>query len=154
MSRSSQYRDAPTGVSEGVPLHLWLVGVLSVAWNTFGTFDYTMTNMRNPGYLAGFPAEMVATIDVMPLWAYAGWSFGVWGSLAGSILLLVRSRFAFEAFALSLLGLATSTIWQELTPLPPAMREPGMIWMNLAIWVIVVGLLLYARRMTARGILR
>lgn len=154
MTRSSSYRDAPTGVSEGIPLSFWVVGMLSLVWNAFGVFDYTMTSLRNSGYLSRFPAEMIAMIDAMPLWAHAAWAFGVWGSLFGSILLMVRSRWAYGAFAVSLLGLAAGTIWQKLTPLPAEMKLPGMVWMDVAIWVIVVCLLLYARRMAARGILR
>lgn len=154
MHRSNRYRDAPPGVGEGVPLHLWVVGVLSLAWNAFGAFDYTMTNMRNPAYLANFPPDMLPMIAAMPLWARLAWAVGVWAALAGSILLLLRWNWAFVAFALSLGGLAVSTIWQWLTELPTSMQTPEMMGMNVAICVIATALAVYARRMAERGVLR
>lgn len=158
MSRINPNRDTSFTADESgagrAPLHLWIVGVRSLAWNAFGTFDYTMTNLRDADYLAAFPAEMMGVISAMPLWAHAGWAFGVWGSLIGSFLLLARSRWAYGAFALSLLGLAASTIWQQLIDLPASMKSPEMVYMNVTIWVIVVGLLLYSKAMVRRGILR
>lgn len=154
MHRNARYRDAPPGVGEGVPLHLWIVGLFSLAWNAFGALDYVMTNLGDPDYLASFPPELIAMIDAMPLWAHASWALGVWGSLLGSVLLLARRHQAFGAFAASLFGLAVSTIWQRTMALPGPIETPGMVWMNVAIWVVVVGLVLYSRRMAEHGILR
>ena len=63
--------------------------------------DYTMTRLRNLDYLssAGDPQVLLAWIDGFPLWAQAAWALGVWGSVAGSLLLLLRSRHAVLAFA-------------------------------------------------------
>ena len=29
------------------PIHLWIVGILSLLWNSFGGYNYTMTRTRN-----------------------------------------------------------------------------------------------------------
>jgi len=131
-------------LSRSTPLHFWIVAVLSLLWNSFGAFDFTMTNIRDPGYLAQFPAEMIQIIDTFPLWAIVAWACGVWGALAGSLLLLLRSRYAVHAFALSLAGLAVSTAYQWTLDLPAAMRTPGMIAMNLVIWAAALFLLWYS----------
>ena len=34
------------------PVHLWIVGILSLLWSCFGCYDYTMTRMRNTDYIA------------------------------------------------------------------------------------------------------
>ena len=81
------------------PTSFWVIAVLSLLWNAFGCFDYVMTASRNPGYLAQFPPEMINFLDSFPYWATAAWALGVWGSLAGSVLLLLRSRYAVHAFA-------------------------------------------------------
>ena len=75
------------------PWHLWLVGVVSLLWNAFGAYDYTMTNLRNQAYLdsMGYPAEGIAYLDAFPIWAHSGWALGVWGAVIGSVLLLMRS---------------------------------------------------------------
>jgi peptidoglycan/LPS O-acetylase OafA/YrhL len=137
------------------PLHLWIVAVLATIWNAFGCFDYLMTQTRNEQYLANFTDPQRVYFDSFPTWMEAAWAFGVWGGLAGALLLLARSRHAVAAFALSLAGLAISTVYQYVLNSPPAdMMTGAMIAMNLVIWAVAIGLLAYAMRMRRRGVLR
>ena len=80
------------------PWHIWVVGILSLLWNAGGGFDYVMARTQNPAYVemipADFRAEFLAYLDTMPVWASAGWGVGVWGSILGSVLILLRSRHA------------------------------------------------------------
>jgi hypothetical protein len=141
--------------SSKTPVHLWIVAVLAVLWNGFGAFDYLMTQTHNEAYLANFTDPQRIYFDSFPVWMEATWAFGVWGGLAGALLLAARSRHAVTAFAVSLAGLAVSTFYQYgLSSLPAEMKTATMIGMNLAIWVIAIGLLVYAMRMRRSGILR
>ena len=136
------------------PWHLWVVGVLSLLWNAFGAFDYTMTNLRNPDYIAQFPPEMMPIIDAFPVWVMAAWAFGVWGALAGSILLLLRSRHAVHAFFVSIVGLAVSTFYQATIDMPASMTTTGMKAMNTVIWIAALAFLWYSVRQYKAGRLR
>ena len=42
------------------PWHLWAVGIISLLWNAFGAFDYVMTKLKNPAYMAAFTPEQQA----------------------------------------------------------------------------------------------
>lgn len=138
-----------------IPLHLWIVGALAVLWNAFGAFDYVMTQTRNEAYLANFTDPQRIYFDSFPLWMEATWALGVWGGLAGALLLVARSRHAVTAFAVSLAGLAVSTCYQYvLSSPPPEMKSMAMVGMNLAIWAAAIGLLVYALRMRRSGVLR
>lgn len=136
------------------PAYFWLVAVLSLLWNAFGCLDFTMTVTRNPDYLAQFPPEIVDFIDTFPTWAIAVWALGVWGSLLGSVLLLLRSRWAVAAFGASLLGLALSTIYQVSADMPDVMVTGANLAITIVIWAVVIALLWFAVRMRARGVLR
>ena len=138
------------------PVHLWIVGVVSLLWNAVGAFDYTMTKMQNPEYLAAFTPEQQAWFASFPLWANIGWALGVWGSVLGSLLLLARSRHAVSAFAVSLVGLAISCIYQFGLHYGDLMRLFGTFPMifTAIIWVILIALYLYARKQAAAGVLR
>lgn len=137
------------------PAHLWILGLLATLWNGMGAFDYLMTQTRNEAYLAHFTDPQRVYFESFPLWMEACWALGVWGGLAGSLLLLARSRHAVAAFALSLAGLAASTVYQYvLTSPPPDMMTGAMIAMNLAIWAVAIGLLLYALAMRRRRVIR
>lgn len=137
------------------PVHLWIVGGLSALWNAFGAYDYVMTQTRNEAYLAGFTEAQRAYFESFPALMEAAWACGVWGALAGSLLLLARSRHAVLAFAVSLAGLLASTLYQYGIATPPADLMTGaMMAVNAMIWLIAIALLAYAWRMRAKGVLR
>ena len=142
------------------PVHLWIVGALATLWNAFGCYDYLMTRMRNVEYLETMmpgvdPQAIFAWVDGFPIWAQAGWGLGPWAGLAGSILLLLRSRFAVHAFALSLLGMVLSFGYQFLgAPPMPGAPEGAAAYMPIVIVIIGVALLWYASTMKKRGVLR
>ncbi len=137
------------------PSHLWIVGALATLWNAFGCFDYLMTQTSNAQYLSKFTDPQRAYFESFPIWMEAVWALGVWGGMSGSLLLLLRIRLAGAAFAVSRAGLAGSTGYQYVLSAPPAdMMTGAMIGMNLAIWAIAIGLLVYASRMRRRGVLR
>lgn len=137
-----------------VPVHLWIVGAVSALWNAFGALDYTMTQTKNEAWLAQLAPELRAYIDSAPAWAEAAWAFGVWGALAGSLLLLLRSRHAIIAFAASLGGLAFNTVWQFGVTDGITIMGSSAVWMNLTIWAVAIALLVYAMRMKGSGVLR
>jgi hypothetical protein len=145
---------ASTIAAGKAPTHIWVVGVISLLWNAFGAYDYTMTNLRDPGYVAQFPPEMMDVIDAFPMWTMAAWALGVWGALAGSVLLLMRSRFAVHAFAVSLAGLAGSQVYQATIDLPEAMTGGAMMAMTAVIWIGALAFLWYAWKQAKAGVLR
>jgi hypothetical protein len=145
-------------VSARTPAHLWIVGILSLLWNCFGAYDYTMSHMRNMEYLGSMGMDanrLLAYLDSMPMYGKIGWGLGVWAALLGSILLLMRSRYALYAFAASLVGMALSFGGQYFgPPMPPEMNAGAMKYMPMVI--VVLGLIQawYAWRETKSGVLR
>lgn len=130
------------------PWHLWVVGVVTALWNGFGCYIYIMAMIRDPATFAEAPPEMVAAFDAAPAWSHAAWAFGVWGGLAGSLLLLARSRWSVAAFAVSLAGLIGSAIYEVMYAVPVDLLQ------TLTIWVVALFLMLYSLRMKSRGMLR
>jgi hypothetical protein len=147
-------------VSARAPAHLWIVGILSLLWNGFGAFDYTMTRMRNTDYLASAmpgvdPNATLAWIDAFPIYAQIGWALGVWLGLLGSVLLLLRSRWAVWSYGLSLVGAVLGLGYQVALAPPLAGAEGAMFTlMPYVIILVALGLFLYARAMEKKGLLR
>ena len=143
------------------PRHLWVVGAVSLLWNGFGAYDYLMSKAADRDYLASMmePSgvavdDAIAYIDAMPLWADIAWGLGVWGAVAGSVLLLLRSRFALYGFAASLVGLVLGTVHQVTNPIPGMTDTTTPVVFTVVIFVITLALLYYTRRQTANGVLR
>lgn len=139
------------------PIHLWIVGIGSLLWNAGGAVDYVMTRTNAPEYLAAQPPERLAMLQDAPMWFGVTWALGVWFSIIGSLLLLLRSRFAGSAFALSLLGLLGSSVYTYgIAEGGSMVAAAGLaaVAFTVAIPVILILLWIYARTMTKRGVLR
>lgn len=149
-----------TAAEGRTPVHLWIVGIVATLWNAFGCYDYLMTRMRDTDYLAGMmpgidPNAILAWVDAFPIWAQFGWGLGVWGGLAGAVLLLLRSRWAVWAFALSLLGAVLGLGYQLLmAPPPPGAGEAMSKVMPIVIILFAAFLLWYSRDQEKKGVLR
>jgi len=144
----------------GTPVHLWIVGGLALLWNGFGCYDYLMTRMRDTDYLAKMmptadPNAILAWIDSFPIWAQFGWGLGVWAGLAGSVLLLLRHRWAVLILGLSLIG-AILGLGYQIVAAPPLPGAEGAMFevMPFVIILIALALFLYARAMRQKSVLR
>lgn len=143
------------------PWHLWVVGIGSLLWNMGGAFDYLMSQTRNADYMAMMteqygiePGVAVEYFDSFPIWVDIAWALGVWGAVAGSVLLLLRSRYAFHSFAVSLAGMVIASIFTFANPLPGISNSTFALVFTAAIVVITLLLLWYSKRQTAAGVLR
>ena len=149
-------------VEARTPAHLWIVGGLAALWNGFGCYDYLMTRMRNLDYFRSMapdvdPEAMLAWVDAFPIYAQFGWGLGVWMGLLGSILLLMRHRWAVLVLGLSLLGAVMGLGYQIFLapPMPSPMNESAMA--TVMPWVIILaaaGLYYYAHVQRKKGVLR
>ena len=137
------------------PFHLWIVGVIALVWNAGGAYDYVMTQTQNEAYLAMLSDAQKAFLDNGPIWFEAAWAVGVWFSMLGALLLLLRSRLAGSAFGLSLVGLIVSSVYSFGIADSGGMdMTPAQLGFTVAIYVVLVLLWIYARAMTRRGVLR
>lgn len=150
-----------TNVGVGkAPIHLWIVGILSALWNAFGCYEYAMTRTRGAAYIKSMMPDVdadayMAYINNFPIWASFGWGLGVWTALAGTILLLMRHRWAVAAFGLSLIGAILGLGYQIMNPAKVQGMDPAM---SKIAPIMVIGFCLflyfYARAMRSRGVLR
>ena len=142
------------------PIHLWIIGGLATLWNAFGCFDYFMTRTKGADYIESMMhtddgEAIMAYIDAFPIWAAAGWGLGVWGGLAGAILLLMRHRLAVPVLLASLLGAIVGIGYQIANPSGIVELSMGVnAVMPYIIIAIALGLFLYARAMRVKGVLR
>lgn len=130
-----------------VPTVYWVVAVLGLLWNCFGAYLYIQTRLSPDVIMAGAPQAIRDYVANMPLWANIGYGLGVWGSFAGSVLMLLRSRHAVTAFILSLVGALVSYLGQFMA----GVLEPAQPIMILA---VILLLWWYSRRAAAQGILK
>jgi hypothetical protein len=153
MVEMNNARTAPTGPT---PWHLWVVGLLMLAWNAMSCYSEVMTLTQNAAYFraTGVTPEIAAYFAALPAWYVVTWTIGVWGGLLAAVGLLIRKSWAVWWFAASQLAMAANSV---ATLLNPAAREVlGNVGSISAVAVIALGasVVLYSIVMTRRGLLR
>ena len=135
------------------PWHLWVVGILGFLWDSMGAFDYLMTQTQNESYMSEFTPEQLEFFYNFPTWVVAFWAIAVWGGVLGTLLLLLRKRFAVPVLLTSFLAMVVTAIHNFL--LSNGLEIMGGVGalFSVLIFVFALGLWLYARAMAQRGVL-
>lgn len=113
-----------------------------------GVFLWGGSTFAPAQFLADLPPAHRDYVDSLPLWSTFTWGLGVLAGLAGSILLLLRSRLSVPAYALSLLGALTNNMVHLTNPAPEGFLNPILIAFILGCASIQ---LLTARRLHPKG---
>lgn len=142
-------------VTGRTPWRLWAVGLIGLLWNGFGVFDCLMSLTRGEAYLRSFgmTEPQIAYFNAMPAWAYAVWALGVGSALAGSVLLLLRRRWAVHAFGLSLVMLVLSALYAFVLS-DGAEVMANTMPMQIVVWAGALFFTGYAWLMAKKGLLR
>ncbi|MDT8369238.1 MAG: hypothetical protein RQ745_08510 [Longimicrobiales bacterium] len=146
---------APTAASpsSGTPRHLWIVGGLALLWNGFGAFDYLMTQTGNEAYLAQFSPEQLEFFTTFPYWVVSFWALAVWGAVLGSVLLLLRKRLAAPVFLVSFVSMVITSAHNFLLVNGAELMGAAGVVFSGVIFLVALGLWLYARSMARVGVL-
>lgn len=137
------------------PWHLWAVGLVTLLWNAVGAADYVMTQIQYAPYMEQFSPEQLDYFRSFPIWVQASWALAIWLSVAGSLLLLLRSRFAGTALGLAVIFMVVTAIHNFILADVSMSEIAGTeaLIFTAVIFAIAVVLWIYARLMRQKGVL-
>ena len=136
------------------PWHLWVVGVLSLAWNAMGVWTWQQQVTRAPGYLASMTVEQVRYIDAAPVWVSVAFGLAVWAGLLGALALLLRRRLAFNAYVAGLIGYLVNSGHAFATGDAARIMGAGGMAFTALIFVLCLFEVGYSRWVAKAGVLR
>jgi len=117
----------------------WIVGAFALIWNIGGAINYIM--QTNIEFVATLPDTHKAIIQGRPYWATGGFALAVFGGAIGSLLLLLKKRFAFYIFIASLAGILITMIHTVMVATAVTTFHFSEIFVMI-ILPIIVGILL------------
>jgi hypothetical protein len=136
------------------PKHLWVIGAVTVLWNSMGAMDFVMTQTKNESYMAAFTPEQLVFFYGFPTWVVAAWAVAVWGGVIGSILLLLRRGEAVWAFLASFIAMLITTIHNYgLSNGMEVIGDTFSLVFSAVIFFVALALFFYARSMKQQGVL-
>ena len=132
------------------PFHLWVVGLLLVLWNCWGLFGAVAAQAR---LLPQMPAEISAYFASQPLWFMVIADLSPLAGVAGSIALLLQSRWAPRLFFAQIVIVLLTNAY-EMALGRSLLLAGGPVWGSTAfLLAVLAGQVLYARYLLKRGLL-
>lgn len=133
------------------PWHLYVVGIVAFLWYAMGAATIQMAQLA---LLPGLDAGEIAYYAAKPIWLVAATAIGTYGSVLGSVLLLMRSRVADPVFALSLFSIMVANILELADGTSRAYANDGAALVTLIVAVGGLAVWSYTYAMVRNGVLR
>ena len=146
--------DHAVSTGRNTPIWFWIVAVLATLFNTGGVMNYLVTVFDPQAATAGLTAEQADYFLNFPAWYTAVYALTTHLSLAGGVLLLLRMKWAFHAFAAAIVLYAISLAYHYLLNDVVATLPAGMHVFSAVIGLQLVGFAIFARWATKAEILR
>ena len=133
-------------MEDRTPWHIWAVGLTTLAWACLGLVRFVIVQSGIAGDAIVRTPEL-AVFSGLPAWGVAVWALWVLGMVAGSALLLSRSRLALAGYGIAVFGLAGTALCLFGFGVSPV----GIYAMpiTLATWIVTVATLFYIHRVLA-----
>lgn len=123
-----------------IPRWFWVVASMALLWNIMGVVSYLMEVYMDPVTFSRLPDAQQALIENRPAWATAAFALAVFGGTLGSIMLLLKMKWAREVFIISLLAVLVQMFHSFFMTNAFDIYGPGAIAMPIMIVIIGIGL--------------
>ena len=133
------------------PWHLWAVGALSFLWNAMGAATIVMAQL---GKLPNIDADEAAYYAAQPLWLVIATDIALFAAVFAAIALLLRSKLAVPLFALSVIAIFVTNIYDLASAKSRMLADQGALIMTIVIAVLAILQLYYAFAMKRRSVLK
>lgn len=137
-----------------IPVSFWIVAVLGLLWNLYGVAMFWLNLMITPQAIAALPEAERQITQAMPRWIMLPFAMATIGGVLGMLGLLLRRSWAVPMLLVSLLALVVQFVSVYLTTPVWALTGAAGAAFPLVLWLVALGLWLFARRAAARGWLR
>jgi len=129
----------------------YVVSAIAFVWNLLGVAAYIVHVRMTQADIAALPEAEQLLYASAPAWATGAFAFAVFGGTLGCLGLLLRKRWAFPLFVLSLLGIIAQRIYDLFFSNVLEVYGPGSMIMPALVLIIAVYLIFFARSSSAKG---
>jgi hypothetical protein len=133
------------------PWHVWVVAILALLWNVAGAYTIMMAQT---GKLPDLKPDEIAYYAAQPLWLVIATDISLLTATAGALALLLRSQTAAWLFALSLVSIVVTNVFDLAAGTSRALANSTAAIVTVLIAVIAILELAYARAMRKRAVLK
>ncbi len=137
-----------------LPVWFWVLSVLALLWNLMGVFAYLAEAYMTDEAFATLPEAQQALYETRPSWVTGAFAIAVFAGTLASIGLLLRKKWAFSIFVLSLLGVLGQMTYQFFLSNTFEVMGNQFMVMPIAIILLAIALVLFSRSSIKKAWLR
>jgi hypothetical protein len=128
-----------------------VIAIVALLWNLLGCMAFFADLQLSPQDVAKLSAAQQTLYNARPGWAVVATALAVFGGAIGCIGLLLRKKWAFILFWLSLAGLLVQDFGLFVLVNGATLAGPIAVILQSLVLAIAVGLVLLSRSAIARG---
>lgn len=136
------------------PVWFWIIAVIALIWNAMGVMQYLGQAYSTESFKSQYTAEQLEVISNTPSWAIAAFAIAVFTGFLGSVLLLLKKKFAYTLFLLSLLGIIVQLYHNLFVVKSVDIYGPAAGIMSGMILILGILLLLFSKFSIKKGWLK
>ncbi len=130
-----------------IPTWFWVASGIALLWNLLGLMAFVAQIMMvgSETAMAALPPEQQELYKAMPSWVNIAFAVAVIAGTIGSVGLLLRAKWAFPVFVLSLLGVLGQQAYMFFLSDTFNVMGMGAVVFPLIVLVIAILLILFAK---------
>jgi hypothetical protein len=129
----------------------WVIAFIALIWNSFGLLTFIGQAYITEEVKATLPQAQVELIENRPAWATTAFAIAVFAGTFGSMVLLMRKRFAYYMFLLSFIGVLVQMVNDVILNGDYASYTSVDITLTLLIPLVGIFLIWYTRNCIHKG---
>jgi hypothetical protein len=134
-----------------VPKWFTAIAIVALLWNLLGCLAFFADLQLSPQDVAKLSPAQQALYNARPGWAVAATALAVFGGAIGCVGLLLRKKWAFILFCLSLVGILAQDFGLFILVNGATLAGSVAVIAQLLVLAIAIGLVFLTRLATARG---
>ena len=132
----------------------WVIAIVALVWNIFGVLAYLGQAFMTEETLKMLPTAEQELYAATPSWVTAAFAIAVWFGLLGAIALLIKKRFAYPLFLLSLLGVIGQQVYSYFLSDTLEVYGNQAIIMPVIVLILSIVFVWYSKMSIQEGILK
>lgn len=132
------------------PIWFWIVSVVALIWNAMGVMQYLAQAYNTENFREQYTADQLELIANTPSWVIAVFAIAVFTGLFGSIALLLRKKWAYSLFLISLIAVAAQMIYNLFIAKAVDVYGTAALITSIMILIFAVLFLLFSKKAVSK----
>jgi len=133
------------------PMWFWVVSIIALLWNLMGAYAYLIDAYTSIEDLEAMTQAQRELYESRPAWVTGAFAIAVWAGVLGCIALLIKKKWARPVLLISLIGVIGHQVYMFFLSNTFEVMGSESMGLPIAVLVIAIGLVYFAKIAQKKG---